>query len=524
VVLAAIRSAALCGIDATQVTVEVDAAKGLPYWVVVGLAASAVKESRERVAAALANSGFDIPSRRLTVSLAPGDTRKEGTAFDLPIALAVLAATGFVSPDALDGIVALGELGLDGAIRPVRGMLPAAMLAAREVPLRALVGPVGNAREAALVPRLPYWGFRSLRDVVEALERGTSPQSIHETGAVSDGESDRGALPAGEEAVDLADVAGQEVAKRALEIAAAGGHALLMVGAPGSGKTMLARRLPTILPALTEQEALEVLTVQSVAGLLQPLSIRGVPRPFRAPHHSLSTAALVGGGSVPRPGEVTLAHHGVLFLDELQEMPRSRLDVLRQPMEEGRVLIARAQQAVSFPAAFALVGAMNPCPCGYAGDDAGRCRCPAADIVRHRGRVSGPLADRIDITLTVPPLALSTLGSRAKTTSGEVRARVEAARHLQCARYSGTRLAATCNARATGRWIDRHTPVEPEARALLIQAAQGAGLSARGYHRILSVARTIADLEADLCVRQAHVAEAFHFRTVDALPSPSGVG
>ncbi|MBL8980793.1 MAG: YifB family Mg chelatase-like AAA ATPase, partial [Gemmatimonadetes bacterium] len=368
-----------------------------------------------------------------------------------------------------------------------------------------------HAGEAALVPGLPYWGLHTLHDVLGALRGDMVPDTRITAPA-------RTAPP---DDVDLADVAGQEVAKRALEIAAAGGHALLFVGAPGSGKTMLARRLPTILPQLTEQEALEVLTIQSVAGTLPAVPCDQVPRPFRAPHHTLSTSALVGGGTIPRPGEVTLAHHGVLFLDELQEMPRSRLDVLRQPMEEGRVLIARAQQAITFPAAFALVGAMNPCPCGYAGDASGRCRCAAADVMRHRGRVSGPLADRIDLSVSVPPLALSVLHQRSGPGSAEVRARVEAARRRQQERYAG-RNAATCNARATGRWIDRHTPVAPEARALLTRASERAGLSARGYHRILAVARTVADLDGAETVHASHVAEAFHFRTSDTLPSPSG--
>ncbi len=513
--LAAIRSAALCGVAGTPVMVEVDAARGLPKWMIVGLAANAVKESRERVSAAIVNAGFEMPSRRFTVSLAPGDTRKDGTAFDLPIALGVLVATGQLRSNAVEGLAALGELGLDGAVRPVRGMLPIAMHVARDRNVAALLGPVANGNEAALVPHLRFWAATDLRQVVAALERGERECErvlITPTGGARE--------PVTRTHLDLTDVAGQETAKRALVIAAAGGHALLMVGTPGSGKTMLARRLPTILPALSNEESLEVMTVQSVAGMLRDAARNEVERPFRAPHHSLSTAALVGGGSIPRPGEITLAHHGVLFLDELQEMPRSRLDVLRQPMEEGRVLIARAQQSVVFPAAFALVGAMNPCPCGYAGDASGRCRCSAPDVARHRGRVSGPLADRIDLCAQVPPLALGALSQSAGETSAEARRRVEAAREAQRTRFARQLPGVACNARATGRWLDAHTPVEASARTTLVRAAERIGLSARGYHRILSVARTVADLAGDDCIRTTHVAEAFYFRTSDALPPP----
>jgi magnesium chelatase family protein len=516
-VLAAVRSAAVVGIEACEVTVEVDAAKGLPHWTLVGLAAHAVKESRERVSAALVNAGFVVPPRRYTVNLAPADQRKDGTAFDLPIALGVLVATGQLRPDAVAAALALGELGLDGELRPVRGVLPVARLLAQRPDRPALIVPPANVGEARLVSCVELWTARTLRDLVDALRRTTAERCGRLT-------ADRDApatAPAPDASLDLVDVAGQDTAKRALEIAAAGGHALLMIGPPGAGKTMLARRLPGILPPLSEPEALEVLAIHSVAGLLPSVANWRVQRPFRAPHHSLSTAALVGGGSVPRPGEVSLAHHGVLFLDELQEMPRSRLDVLRQPMEDGRVLISRAQQSVSFPAQFALVGAMNPCPCGYAGDPHRGCSCSAADIVRHRGRVSGPLADRIDLTVHVPPLALSALSSPGAVSSASVRDRVLRARELQARRFAGLD-GVRCNARAAGRWLEANTPLDTSARRALLASAERHGLTARAYHRLIRIARTIADLESADDVRLPHVTEALFYRVHDRLPPAAG--
>ncbi len=515
--LASVASAAIVGVDAYGVTVEVNATLGLPNWLIVGLAANAVKESLLRVPAALGNSGFDVPSRRFTVNLAPADERKDGTAFDLPIALAVLVATGQLAADRVADVVALGELGLDGSVRGVRGVLPVARLVAGQSPRRPLIVPPANAWEAQLVGGLDVWTPRTLRELVTLLRLPP-----HKRGEALQGtRPDPQPPPTVSETADLADVAGQETAKRALEIAAAGGHALLFVGSPGAGKTMLARRLPTILPPLAPAEALEVLAIQSVAGVLRPGRLTHVERPFRAPHHSLSTAALIGGGSWPRPGEVSLSHHGVLFLDELQEMPRSRLDVLRQPMEDGRVLISRAQQSVVFPAQFALVGAMNPCPCGFAGDSSRACACGAADIVKHRARVSGPLADRIDLTVQVPALPLGSLVARGGETSAQVRARVIAARERQQLRFNrlpGVR----CNARAGGRWIDAHTPIDADARQLLVRSAEQAGLSARGFHRVLKVARTIADLDASDVVLRRHVGEALFFRAGERVPRASG--
>lgn len=547
--LAAIRSAAVLGVDAYDVTVEVDAAKGLPQWTIVGLAAGAVREAKERVAAALSNAGFVLPPRRYTINLAPADQRKDGTAFDLPIALGVLVATGQLDPSAVADVAALGELGLDGALRAVRGVLPVALHLARATAHHdrrlTLIIPPANAWEARVVSPLPSVSPPTLGALVQALQRQGDDRRVSlravggPAGAVdtfADGASSgmgehrgpngheaRGVAPGGEERMDLRDVVGQDSAKRALEIAAAGGHALLLVGPPGGGKTMLARRLPGILPPLSDEEALEVMAVQSVAGVLTSLGPLAGERPFRAPHHTLSVAALIGGGSLPRPGEVSLAHHGVLFLDELQEIPRSVLDALRQPMEDGRVLISRAQQSLAFPAKFALVGAMNPCPCGQAGQSGRTCICTPGDVARHRAKVSGPLADRLDMTIHVPAVSIATLGNGGEgEPSAAVRARVVAARERQRERYRRLRRV-TCNAHVAGRWLDSHTSVATDARALLTASADRLGLSARGYHRVLKVARTIADLEGSDGIERGHVAEALFVRTPDNLPARAEV-
>jgi magnesium chelatase family protein len=506
--LASIRSATVVGIDACEVIVEVDVAPGLPHWMIVGLASAAVKESRERVISAILNSGFALPARRVTVSLAPGDLPKRSSAFDLPIALALLVATGQLEASALAGTLAVGELALDGTLRPVRGVLSIARLA--KSLNTSFVVPRENAAEAGLVSNVSIGAPRSLREATEQIDarRLECPPVPAPPVLVSD------AIP------DLSDVVGQEAARRAIEIAAAGGHGVLLTGPPGSGKTLLARCMPGILPRLMESEALEVIAIHSVAGLLAGHVSVNPPRPFRAPHHTVSVAGLVGGGPGPRPGEVSLAHRGVLFLDEMLEFPRHTLDAMRQPLEDGHVTIVRAAAGVRFPARFTLVGAMNPCPCGFAGDDTGRCICSTADVASYRSRLSGPLADRIDLHVSVAALPLRQLADVApREPSSSVRERVEAARAVQRARYR--RLGEDIvNGSVPGRWLDRHGEVDPAARELLAVAAERMGVSARSYHRVLRVARTIADLDQVAGVEERHVAEALRYRPVTAVMRP----
>jgi magnesium chelatase family protein len=498
--LATAHSTTLVGLEAHPVQVEVDVARGLPAFDLVGLPETSVKESRVRVRSALDQMGFPFPLRRVTVNLAPADVRKYGAGFDLAIAVATLAACRECPVGLLERWVLIGELSLTGAVRPVRGAL-AQVLCARRRGFAGVVVPEANAAEAAVVDGIDIRAAGTLRDVVDFLA-GKSQLAAARAG-------ERTALR--EAPVDLAEVRGQSAAKRALEIAAAGGHNVLFVGPPGGGKTMLARTMPGLLPPMSFNEAIEATSIHSVAGLLRPGVSVLEDRPFRAPHHTASTVGLVGGGDPPRPGEIALAHQGVLFLDELPEFPRDALEGLREPLEEGAVTIVRARNRTTFPARFTLLAAMNPCPCGFHGDGTDRCSCSDERIKRYRARISGPLLDRIDLYVPLPPVRVATLGDAPEgPDSAEVRARVTAARARQLARPVGE---GECNARVPPRALREIAALEPDARALLTAASERLGLSARAATRVVRVARTIADLEAEERIVSAHVAEAIGYRT-----------
>jgi magnesium chelatase family protein len=502
--LAQVDALVVLGVDAYVVRVEVDVSSNFQAFSVVGLPDAAIRESSERVRAAIKNSGFTWPMRRITVNLAPADTKKQGPLFDLPIALGVLLGDEQFKSHFASSFAAVGELGLDGAVRPVAGVLPMA-LGAKAAGKTAFLVPEANAREASVVEGLDIYPVASIADAVDLLSNGQRAPIPHEL--------PQDAWQSTHSDSDWSDVKGQETVKRALEVAASGGHNILMIGPPGSGKTLLSRRLPTILPPLLLEEALEVTKLYSVAGLLGAGQSLIAARPFRAPHHTVSHAGLVGGGSYPRPGEISLAHHGVLFLDEMPEFHRDVLEVLRQPLEDGHVTISRAAQSLQFPSRFQLVAAMNPCPCGYMGDSRRACVCSPMQIRRYLMRLSGPLLDRIDIHVEVPRLTPQELMARAPGESSmDVRERVARARERQVARFGSEGI--TCNAHMKARHL-RALQLDDAARDLLKNAINQFSLSARAYDRILKVAQTIADLDASETIQLHHVAEAVNYRTLD---------
>jgi magnesium chelatase family protein len=513
--LARVKSGALRGVDAYLVEVEVDLAPGLPYFATVGLPEVAVKESKDRVRAALKNSGYKFPGNRVTINLAPADVRKEGTGFDLPVALGILAAQEIVPQESLEKYIIFGELSLDGRLKATRGILSMA-LASREAGL-ALIIPRDNAREAAVVQGLEIYPADNLAQLVEFLS-GREPIGTY---IFSASETDQ--LTADYD-LNFCEVKGQEPVKRALLLAAAGGHNVLMIGPPGAGKTMLAQRLPSILPPLNLEEALETSKIYSVVGLLKPGQGLLSRRPFRAPHHTISDAGLIGGGTTPRPGEVSLAHHGVLFLDELPEFKRSTLEVLRQPLEDGVVTISRATSSITFPARFMLVASMNPCFCGFYGDTQRVCTCAPPRIQHYRARISGPLLDRIDLQVQVAAVPFRELaGAPNGEGSAEMRLRVSQARQVQEQRFARARRV-FANAQMTSKLVQEHCALGSEARRLLETAVERLGLSARAYTRILKIARTIADLEGEASLTLPHVAEAVQYRSLDRqFSSPQGV-
>ncbi len=505
--LSKVLSACVIGIDAYLVEVEVDVtSRGLPHFSIVGLPDIAVKESKDRVKAALKNVGLSFPLKQITINLAPADLKKEGSSFDLPIAIAIVSAEGILPSDKIVDYVIAGELSLDGRIKPIRGSLPIA-LEAKRLCKKGIILPKDNAGEAAIVEGINVYGFDNLPEAIEFLKGNLAKEPykvdintfMSESSVYED---------------DFSDVKGQEHAKRALEVAASGSHNVLMIGPPGSGKTMLSKRLPTILPPMTFEEALETTKIHSVAGLLKDGRALLATRPFRSPHHTISDVALIGGGQIPRPGEVSLAHHGVLFLDELPEFKRSVLEVLRQPLENGTVTVSRAVATVVYPAQFVLVSAMNPCPCGYYGDSRHQCTCTSGMITRYRSKVSGPLMDRIDIHIEVPAVPFRELSQEnTGERSDKIRERVIKAREIQLSRFKEDKIFA--NGQMKTRHIKKYCKLSEDAHSLLDTAMQRLGLSARAYSRILKVSRTIADLDNSPDIKGHHIAEAIQYRTLD---------
>ena len=500
-------SASVQGIDACLIDVEIDISSGLPVFSIVGLPDTSVKESRDRVVSAIKNSGFDFPTKKITVNLAPADIKKEGGAFDLPIALGILASSGIIEKKSLQNICAIGELSLDGKLRPVKGILPI-VLSLHKFGITQIIVPEKNKNEACVAKDIEIYPFTDLKDVIKFLKKETVVEPYKQDNiSIQTGST--------KTSIDFSDIKGQFFAKRAAEVACAGGHNMIMVGPPGSGKTMIAKRIPTILPSMSFEESVETTKIWSVSGLVQAGESLITNRPFRSPHHTTSSVALIGGGSYPKPGEVSLAHNGVLFLDELTEFRRDVLEVLRQPLEDKVVTVSRAKNTLSFPASFMLIASMNPCPCGNYGSDK-ECTCNPYQVKRYRAKISGPLMDRIDIQVEVPALKIDEITSTqtvTNETSQQIKERVIKARNIQYERFKGRNI--YCNAQMGPKEIKKYCVLEEKAGLMLHNAIEKLGFSARAYDRILKVARTIADLAGNQIIQQNHIAEAIKYRNLD---------